>query len=226
MHILLQTKRLILRRFTKADADHLYDLDNDPQVMRYINGGAPTPRDVILNDLLPVFLRYDERRPGLGFWAAVEKAQAAAEAAPAAGGFIGWFSFRPSIDVPDEVILGYRLRRAAWGKGYATEGARALIDKGFAEWGVQRVVATTYEYNLASRRVMEKVGMTLVRRFRITPQDILRSDTYHAPSAEVWDGDDVEYALERADWECTRTPCVLGVLALKSGTCSADQDSF
>ena len=194
MHILLQTKRLILRRFTQADADHLYDLDNDPEVMRYIYSGAPTPREVILNDLLPVFLRYDEGRPGLGFWAAVGKTEATA------GEFLGWFSFRPSRDVPGQVILGYRLRRAAWGQGYATEGARALIDKGFSEWGVRRVVATTYEHNLASRRVMEKVGMALVRRFRITPQDILQSDTYHASSVEVWDGDDVEYALDRAGW--------------------------
>jgi len=192
MHILMETDRLILRRFTENDEDHLYELDNDPEVMRYINGGGPTPRDAIRNDILPVFLHYDERRPGYGFWAAIEKA---------AGHFVGWFGFRPAENTPDEVILGYRLRRAAWGKGYATEGARALIRLGFTQLGVRRVVATTYEHNLASRRVMEKLGMTLVRRFRITPEDIARSDTYHAPSLEVWEGDDVEYVLERADWK-------------------------
>jgi RimJ/RimL family protein N-acetyltransferase len=158
--------------------------------MRYINGGEPTSRRVIERNM-PVFLRYDERTPGYGFWAAIEKGSEQ---------FAGWFSFRPSKGVPAEVILGYRLRKTAWGKGYATEGARALIDKGFAEWGVQRVVATTYEHNRASRRVMEKLGMTLVRRFRLTPQDIRAADTYHSISAEVWDGDDVEYALDRIDW--------------------------
>ena len=192
MHVLLETDRLILRRFTPADADYLYDLDNDPEVMRYINGGAPTPRAAIQNDILPVFMHYDERFPEYGFWAAIEQDT---------GDFVGWFSLRPAQGASYEVILGYRLRRAAWGKGYATEGARALIGKGFTKLGARRVVATTYEHNLASRRVMEKLGMTLVRRFRITAEDIARADTYHATSLEVWEGDDVEYALERADWE-------------------------
>jgi ribosomal-protein-alanine N-acetyltransferase len=54
MQILLETKRLILRRFTKDDANHLYLLDNDPEVMRYINGGTPTPFEIIQNDILHV----------------------------------------------------------------------------------------------------------------------------------------------------------------------------
>ena len=192
MHILLETERLILRRFTESDADHLYNLDNDPEVMRYINGGTPTPRHAIQEDILPIFLRYDERRPGYGFWAAIEKE---------GGDFLGWFSLRPSEAAPGQAVLGYRLRRAAWGMGFATEGARALIRLAFAELGARRVVATTYEHNLASRRVMEKAGMTLSRRFHITPEDIARADTYHALSLEVWEGDEVEYTLERADWQ-------------------------
>ncbi len=192
MQILLETERLILRRFNEADAEYLFDLDNDPEVMRFINGGTPTPREVIQHDLLPGFLHYDERFPGYGFWAAIEKATL---------DFLGWFSFRPVADTPHEVRLGYRLRKAAWGKGYATEGARALIHKGFTELGVERVVATTYEENRASRRVMEKVGMTLRRTFRLTSEDLSHADTHHASSLEPWDGDDVEYAMERAEWE-------------------------
>jgi RimJ/RimL family protein N-acetyltransferase len=193
MEVFLETERLLLRRFTADDADHLVDLDGDPEVMRYLNGGTPTPRDVIERDILPRFLRYDQRSAGYGFWAAIEKAT---------GDFLGWFSFRPADGAgPDEVELGYRLRRAAWGKGYATEGSRALIRKGFAEPGVRRVFATTYQDNLASRRVMEKVGMTLVRTYRLTPADLAAECTFHSAAQEVWDGDDVEYALERADWE-------------------------
>ena len=187
-----ETERLFLRRFTPDDVDHLYALDNDPEVMRYINGGTPTPRAVIEREILPVFMDCDERHPGFGFWAAVDKAN---------GEWLGWLSFRSSEGTPGQVVLGYRLRRAAWGRGYATEGARALIRRGFLEWGVRRVVATTYEENLASRRVMTKLGMRLVRRFRVTAQEIARSDTYHADSVEVWDGDDLEYAIERAEWE-------------------------
>ena len=197
MHILLQTKRLALRRLTAADLDRLYALDNDPEVMRYINGGTPTPRAVVERDILPVFLRYDERRPGFGFWAAAERAS---------GEWLGWFCFRLSQETPGQVILGYRLRSSAWGQGYATEGARALIRKGFEGWGVQRVVATTYQENRASRRVMEKLGMALVRRFRLTAEDLAQSDTHHAESLEVWDGDEVEYAIDLDTWKRRQAP--------------------
>lgn len=58
--------------------------------------------------------------------------------------FLGWFHFRPpDDDGPNEAELGYRLRKSAWGNGYATEGSRALIRKGFTKLGVQRVVAYT-----------------------------------------------------------------------------------
>ncbi len=192
MVLLLETERLLLRRFTDTDAAHIFALDNDPEVMRYINGGTPTTWRAVVEKILPGFLRYDERCPGFGFWAAIEKTT---------GDFVGWFVFRPTGDNPSEVILGYRFHKAAWGKGYATEGAAALMRKGFAEWGVERVVATTYEENRASRRVMEKLGMRHVRNFRIGIEEILASDTSYTDSPEVWDGDDVEYALERAEWE-------------------------
>ena len=79
---------------------------------------------------------------------------------------MGWFHFRPRRDaVPGEVELGCRLRKSAWGKGYATEGSCALICKGFTEFGVQRVVAEAMTVNVASRRVMEKAGLKLVRTF-------------------------------------------------------------
>jgi RimJ/RimL family protein N-acetyltransferase len=108
---------LLLRRFTEADADNLFDLDSDPEVMRFLTGGKPTPCEVIRNETLPRFLHYYERFEGFGFWAAIEKAT---------GEFLGWFEFRPQEDGgPGEVELGYRLKKSAWGKGYATEGSRA-----------------------------------------------------------------------------------------------------
>ena len=92
---------------------------------------------------------------------------------------------------PGEVELGYRLRKSAWGKGYATEGSRALICKGFTEFGVQRVVAEAMAVNLASRRVMEKAGLTLVRTVR-------QPWPYPIEGQELGD---VEYALTKADWQ-------------------------
>lgn len=85
---------------------------------------------------------------------------------------------------------GYRLRRSAWGKGFATEGSRALIQKGFTEFGVQRVVASTMTVNVASRRVMEKAGLKFVRTFQDWPEVIEGSEE-----------GDVEYALSKAEWE-------------------------
>jgi RimJ/RimL family protein N-acetyltransferase len=183
MQVFVETDRLVLRRFTEADVDNLVDLDSDPDVMRYINGGRPTPREEIQNDILPAFLRYYERFAGYGFWAVIEKST---------GDFLGWFHFRPREGHPlDEPELGYRLRKPAWGKGYGTEGSRALIRKGFTEFGVRRVSAEAMAVNTASRRVMEKSGLRLVR-------------TFHQPWPDRIEGDehgDVEYALTRADWE-------------------------
>lgn len=193
MRVFLETERLILRQLTAADADNRLALDSNSEVMRFLTGGAPTPRDAIERDILPRFLGYSDRHAGLGVWAAIEKASRE---------FLGWFSFRPRDPAsPGEFELGYRLRKTAWGKGYVTEGARALIHKGFTELGARRVVATTYQDTLASRRVMEKAGLTLARTYRLTPADLLAQTTYHGASLTVWDGDDVEHALEKAEWE-------------------------
>jgi RimJ/RimL family protein N-acetyltransferase len=191
MHVLLETERLILRRFTMDDLEHLVALDGDPAVMRYITGGPPTPRETLEHDHLPYYLEYYERYAGYGFWAAIEKGS---------GEFLGWFHFRPGEGAAeDEPELGYRLRRSAWGKGYATEGSRALIDKGFSELGVRRVVAFAYQENVGSTRVMEKAGMRLVRTFRLTPEQLAEYLGVTDPS--LFDGDDVEYAITREEWE-------------------------
>ncbi len=187
---LLETNRLILRRFTPADVDHLFALDNDPEVMRYLNGGEPVAREVVAHEILPAFIRASEGDDLLGYWAASEKAT---------GGFAGWFSLKRHDDAPpSEVSLGYRFRRAAWGQGYATEGARYLITLAFARPDIQRVVASTYEDNAASRRVMEKLGMTHVRNFRLTPDDLANA-SFHTESQEVWAGDEVEYAVTKGN---------------------------
>jgi RimJ/RimL family protein N-acetyltransferase len=183
MQVFLETERLVLRRFTPDDVDNLVELDGDPQVMHFITGGRTTPREEIENDLLPWFLHYYEGGDRYGFWAAIEKST---------GTFLGWFHFRPGDGRPsDEPELGYRLRRLAWGRGYATEGSRALIRKGFTELGMRRVVAYTMVVNTASRRVMEKSGLTLVRTFHQEWPDRIPGDEHG----------DVEYALSRADWE-------------------------
>jgi len=183
MRIFLETERLILRRFTEADVDLLVGLDADPEVMRFLTGGRSTPGAEIEHDLLPAIVSSYDRYAGYGRWAAIEKAT---------GDFLGWFHLRPKSDgPPDEPWLGYRLRRAAWGQGYATEGSRALIRKGFVDLGARLVLATTMAVNTASRRVMEKAGLTLVRTFHQEWPDAIAGNEYG----------DVVYALDKTDWE-------------------------
>lgn len=183
MTIYHQTERLLLRRFTLSDVDLLVELDSDPEVMRFLTGGAATPRATIESEVLPAILRMYEQFPGYGQWAAMERER---------GEFVGWFELEMHPETPPgEPGLGYRLRRSAWGKGYATEGSRALIEKAFTELGATRIVADTMTVNTGSRRVMEKLGMTHRR-------------TFFAEWPEYIDGaehGDVEYALTRAEWE-------------------------
>ncbi len=158
----MQTDLLLLRSLTAADEDDLVDLDRDSEVMRFLTGGAPTPRALVRADLAKHIDDYP-RFPGRGRWAVIEKSTRE---------FLGWMSLRqPDDNRPDEVELGYRLRRTAWGKGYASEGCRALIEKAFTGLGVQRVFAQTMAVNGASRRVMEKCGLTLKQIFHETFDD-------------------------------------------------------
>ncbi len=183
MYVYLETERLILRRFTPDDVDLATALDADPAVMRYINGGRPTPRDEIRDDYLPSWLAYYEQGDGYGFWAVVEKNT---------GEFLGWFHLRPLPEDPDdEPELGYRFIASAWGRGYATEGSLALIQRAFQDLGARRVYATTMVVNVASWRVMEKVGLRRVRMFHQAWPDRIEGEEHG----------DVEYALTRAEWE-------------------------
>ncbi|MFJ6701045.1 GNAT family N-acetyltransferase [Streptomyces sp. NPDC091272] len=185
MHPFLTTERLVLRPFTGSDTDvdHLFALDNDPEVMRYINGGRPTTREEIRTRTLPRLLH---DHPGLGtrgYWAAEDRAS---------GAFLGWFEFRPVDDHSATTVeLGYRLNRTAWGSGRATEGARALVRKGFTDLGVQRVTANTMAVNTGSRRVMEKSGLKLLRHYTDDWPEIVEGS----------EQGEVEYTLTCAEWE-------------------------
>jgi RimJ/RimL family protein N-acetyltransferase len=110
--------------------------------------------------------------------------------------FLGWFHLRPGPGGDTaNTELGYRLRRPAWNKGYATEGSRALISMGFTALAIERVSAHTMTVNTASRRVLEKCGLTFVRTI---PCD----GAYAIEGAEHGE---VEYPLTRPEWEARTT---------------------
>ena len=189
MSAFLETPRLVLRAFTPEDADLLVCLDADPEVMRFLSGGQPTPRAIVVAEELPRILAL---RDGYGQWAAHDRAT---------GAFLGWFGLTPlgaslGGPRPGEAELGYRLKRAAWGRGLATEGARALVDKAFADLGMRRVVGETMTVNAGSRRVLEKAGLRFVRTF------------FFDWGGDIEGGDqgDVEYEITYEEWAAARTP--------------------
>jgi RimJ/RimL family protein N-acetyltransferase len=152
----LETARLRLRKLVAADLDWLCELDSDPEVMRFISGGEPTPRDTMRDVYLPRMLQVYPLGPQYGFYAAEWRR---------VPGWLGWFHLRPERIEPGDMELGYRLRREVWGLGLATEGSRELLGRALREWSLPRVAARTLEVNLASRRVMEKCGMRWERDF-------------------------------------------------------------
>jgi RimJ/RimL family protein N-acetyltransferase len=167
----IETRRLVLRPMTMDDVDALVELDSDPEVMRYLTGGRPRSRREVI---AIVRLRLGAR------WMAYETAT---------GVFVGWFGLEPQGD--DEYDVGYRLRRVMWRNGYATEGARALVDAAFEVLGARRITAQTMAVNVRSRLVMRHCGLRYAR-------------TFHRDWDEPIDGveyGEVEYELLRADWE-------------------------
>ena len=143
-----------LRPLTPDDLDALVALDQDPEVMRYINGGAPTPRALYVDLLLPRMLA-QATAPGLGFFA-VEASD---------GDFLGWMHLRLDSFEPAWAEIGYRLKRAVWGQGLATAASRLLMARAFDALGFQTVSARTTTDNAASRRVMEKIGLRFDSEF-------------------------------------------------------------
>jgi RimJ/RimL family protein N-acetyltransferase len=144
----LETLRLELRAFVADDFDDLYRLDRDPQVMRYIADGRPASRATVAQRLAR-FIGYPTLYPDLGVWRAARRDT---------GAFIGFFCLVYTGKSTD-IEVGYRLRRGAWGRGFATEGARALVAYGFDDLGLDRIIGVTQPGNKASQRVLLKAGL-------------------------------------------------------------------
>jgi RimJ/RimL family protein N-acetyltransferase len=185
--IVLETARLRLRRFSPGDLDRLVALDSDPEVMRYISFGAPTPRERYAQEILPRWLAGYEASPMLGYWAAESREDSV---------FVGWFHLRPDRFDPDEQELGYRLVRTAWGRGLATEGSRSVLAHGFERAGAAKISARTLAQNARSRRVMQKCGLRYECSF-VYPEDVIagRSETERAA---------VKYSITQSGWAAVR----------------------
>lgn len=185
MHVLLETARMRLHRFTMDDVDEVLELDRDPRVRRFVEDGLPVDRPTT-EEMVASWIAGYERWERFGFWAANTRES---------DRFLGWFHLRPrNVASAASPELGYRLIAEVWDQGYGTEGSRALIDHAFADPAVERVVAETMVVHTASRRVMEKAGMIPVRTF-VTDWPV------RIPGDEEGD---VEYAITRSAWDQAR----------------------
>lgn len=194
----LSTTRLELRPLKADDSDLLVELDGDPDVMEFLTGRATESREVI-EVWMPRRTEPAHDALGLGYWSAFE-----------GGVFVGWFCLTPDdgtlavAAVEDEprdsgpglvaAELGYRLRRRAWGRGLATEGAARLLEHGFRTVGLDRIWAETMAVNVRSRAVLERLGLRHVRT------DIREWDD-PLPGAELGE---VVYELTAAEFAATR----------------------
>lgn len=141
----IETERLILRMFRPDDLDELAALFSDPDVVRYVGDGKPVSREESDRALQSIIRHWQTH--GFGRWAVIDKQSRE---------FIGFGGLRSLFGTPEVV---YHFAKAHWGKGLATELARAALRFGFEERGFERIVAITKPLNKASIHVMEKVGM-------------------------------------------------------------------
>lgn len=180
---LLRTARLRLRRFEPDDLESLIALDSDPLVMRYISRGVATSRAYLERAVLPEWIAGYASGSCIGFWAA----DACDDRA-----FAGWFHLRRDRFNREDIELGYRLRRASWGQGLATEGSLALIERAFRRERVPSISARALIGNVASRRVMEKCGLRFIEEFHY-PSQMLKGWTREERRA-------VRYLVHREAW--------------------------
>lgn len=152
----VETARLLLRRLQPTDLDAYYArLYADPDVMRTLPPRVPISREAF-EARVPAFMSEHWTTHGFGPWVVVHKADQQV---------IGHCGLRYWPNSPDIEVF-YALARPYWGQGLATEGARASLHYGFAQLGLERIMAAAMIDNHASRRVLENIGMRYERQFR------------------------------------------------------------
>ena len=156
----IETHRLLLRMMRADDLDHLASLLSDPDVVKYVGDGQPAGREEAARALESIIKHWETH--GFGRWAVVDKSS---------GEFIGFGGLRSLFGTPEIV---YHLAKAHWGKGYASEMARAALRFGFEERGFDRIVAIIKPQNAASIRVLDKVGLRFEKHARYYEIDVVQ----------------------------------------------------
>jgi ribosomal-protein-alanine N-acetyltransferase len=151
MHVVFETPRLFLRRFTEADAPLIYRLNSDPEVVKYVHEPLleieEQAADILIKNILPQY------KINLGRWAIHTKTDYE---------FIGWCGLK-YIEETGIIDLGYRLLKTAWGKGYATEAAQYTLIYGLRDLKIKLITGMAHVENIASIKVLEKSGMKFIK---------------------------------------------------------------
>lgn len=155
----IETTRLRLKYFNLADLDDLYHIYSNPEVMKYVGKGART-KDETLTALVSMIEHW---KHGFGMWAIIHKDS---------NKFIGRCGLC-FLDTTPEIELGYTLDKPYWNMGLATEASLAILKYGFEQIGLKRIVAIAKPENIASQRVMQKVGMKFEKNARYYNSDIV-----------------------------------------------------
>lgn len=156
------TARLNFTLLSEHDAPLLFEVDQDEEVMRYLNGGKRTSMQQIVEIFLPRMAQYRNPERGFGIWQVCRVEDNA---------YLGWVLIRPmgfntATPSSDDVELGWRFKRDYWGLGYASEAARAVAETVLAHnSGVRYVSAITTPDNAGSIGVMRKLGMQFIKRY-------------------------------------------------------------
>lgn len=162
--LILETKRLVLRHQTYDDLDALWALYCDPEIIKYIPD-APRSRKEAKEEL-EWHMNGHPKHPELGLWATLYKQT---------GRFIGRCGLLPwMIEGQQEIEVAYTIAREYWGQGLATEAARAILQYGFEQLNLSRLICLIDPENFASQKVAEKIGMTLEKKV----DEIINSDNY------------------------------------------------
>lgn len=144
----LETPRLLLRRFTIADADAFYQFNKSPEVVKY-TGNVPTTSVAEAQEIIETVVLPQYQQHNIGRLAVIEKSS---------GRLFGFCGLRYMED-EDVFDLGYRFAQDMWGKGYATEACEEVIRNAFEDLKLESVIGRAFKVNPASIRVLEKVGM-------------------------------------------------------------------
>ena len=154
--VILETKRLLLRRQRIEDLDDLWALYCDPEITKYIPD-APRSRAEAKEEL-EWHMNGHPRFPELGLWATIHKET---------GKFVGRCGLLPwTIDGQNEVEVAYTIAREYWGQGLASEAAQAILNYGFEHLNLLRLISLIDSENIASLKVAEKIGMTFEKEAR------------------------------------------------------------